>query len=78
MAARTQYQSASPKPEGWRCVGLDINANHIRGVSSGWVTGTARPIHVGKPTKVWHIDLHNEAGELSCVSRITMAVLAPR
>jgi 1,4-dihydroxy-2-naphthoyl-CoA hydrolase len=65
-------------PEGWRCVGLDINANHIRGVSAGWVTGTARPVHVGKSTQVWHIDLHNEAGELSCVSRITMAVLAPR
>jgi 1,4-dihydroxy-2-naphthoyl-CoA hydrolase len=65
-------------PEGWRCVGLDINANHIRGVSSGWVTGVARPVHVGKTTQVWHIDLHNDAGELSCVSRITMAVLAPR
>jgi 1,4-dihydroxy-2-naphthoyl-CoA hydrolase len=65
-------------PEDWRCVGLDINANHIRGVSSGWVTGAARPVHVGKTTQVWHIDLHNDAGELSCVSRITMAVLAPR
>jgi 1,4-dihydroxy-2-naphthoyl-CoA hydrolase len=65
-------------PVGWRCVGLDINANHIRGVTQGWVTGIARPLHIGKTTQVWHIDMHNDAGDLSCVSRITMAVLAPR
>jgi 1,4-dihydroxy-2-naphthoyl-CoA hydrolase len=65
-------------PTGWRCVGLDINANHIRGVESGWVTGAARPVHIGKTTQVWQIDMHNDAGELTCVSRITMAVLAPR
>jgi 1,4-dihydroxy-2-naphthoyl-CoA hydrolase len=65
-------------PAGWRCVGLDINANHIRGVTSGWVTGVARPVHIGKTTQVWQIDMHNDASELSCVSRITMAVLAPR
>ena len=65
-------------PEGHLAVGLDINANHIRGVTSGWVTGTARPVHIGRTTQVWQIDLHNDAGELSCVSRITMAVLPPR
>ena len=65
-------------PEGYMAVGLDINANHIRGVTSGWVTGTARPVHIGRTTQVWQIDLHNDAGELSCVSRITMAVLPPR
>ncbi len=65
-------------PEGYRCVGLDINANHLRGATAGWVTGITRPIHRGRSTQVWHIDLHNEAGELTCVSRITMAVLAPR
>lgn len=65
-------------PEGYRCVGLDINANHLKGSTSGWVTGTTRPIHIGRSTQVWHIDLHNDAGELTCVSRITMAVLAPR
>lgn len=65
-------------PEGYRCVGLDINANHLRGATDGWVTGITRPIHRGRSTQVWHIDLHNEAGELTCVSRITMAVLAPR
>ena len=65
-------------PEGWRAVGLDINANHLRGATSGWVTGVARPVHIGRTTQVWQIDLSNDAGELTCVSRITMAVLAPK
>ncbi|MDB5752700.1 MAG: putative esterase [Ramlibacter sp.] len=65
-------------PPGFRAVGLDINANHLRGASSGWVTGTARPVHVGRSTQVWQIDLHNDAGELTCVSRLTMAVLTPK
>ncbi len=65
-------------PEGQRCVGLDINANHLKGTTSGWVTGITRPVHRGSSTQVWHIDMHNDAGELTCVSRITMAVLAPR
>jgi 1,4-dihydroxy-2-naphthoyl-CoA hydrolase len=63
---------------GAKVVGLDINANHLKGVSSGWVIGTARAVHIGRTTQVWQIDLRNEAGELTCVSRITMAVLAPR
>eukprot|EP01041_Mallomonas_annulata_P014656 gene14656-31176_t len=49
-------------PEGYRAVGLDINANHLRSATSGWVTGTAKPVHIGRTTHVWHIDLHNEAG----------------
>jgi uncharacterized protein (TIGR00369 family) len=65
-------------PEGQRAVGLDINANHLKGVSSGWVTGTARPVHIGRTTQVWQIDMCNDAGELTCVSRITMAMLLPR
>jgi len=65
-------------PEGERCVGLDINANHIKATTSGWVTGIARPVHRGRSTQVWQIDLTNDAGELTCVSRITMAVLSPR
>jgi 1,4-dihydroxy-2-naphthoyl-CoA hydrolase len=65
-------------PEGYRAVGLDINANHIKGATSGWVTGITRPVHVGRTTQVWQIDMTNDAGELTCVSRITMAVLAPR
>jgi len=65
-------------PAGYMAVGLDINANHLRGVKSGWVTGTARPVHLGRTTQVWQIDMVNDAGEPSCVSRITMAILAPR
>lgn len=65
-------------PEGHRAVGLDINANHLRGATSGWVTGITRPVHIGRSTQVWQIDLANDAGEPTCVSRITMAVLAPR
>jgi len=65
-------------PAGHQAGGLDINANHLRGVKSGWVTGTAGPVHLGRTTQVWQIDMVNDAGEPSCVSRITMAILAPR
>jgi uncharacterized protein (TIGR00369 family) len=65
-------------PPGHRAVGLDINANHLRSVSSGWVTGTARPIHIGRTTHVWQIELVNDEGQMTCVSRLTMAILAPR
>ncbi|WP_096670012.1 MULTISPECIES: hotdog fold thioesterase [unclassified Polaromonas] len=70
--------AAFAAPEGHRTVGLDINANHLKGVTSGWVIGTTRPVHIGRSTQVWAIELTNEAGELTCVSRITMAMLAPR
>ena len=60
---------------GYRVVGLDINANHIRGATSGWVTGVTRPVHVGRSTQVWAIEMFDDAGRLTCVSRITMAVL---
>jgi len=70
--------AASSCPEGYRAVGLDINANHIRSATSGWVTGITRPVHIGRTTQVWHIDMTNDAGDLTCVSRITMAILAPR
>jgi len=63
---------------GHRAVGLDINANHLRSESSGWITGTARPIHIGRTTHVWQVELANEKGQLTCVSRITMAILPPR
>ena len=69
--------AAFAAPAGQRTVGLDINANHLKGTTSGWVTGITRPVHLGRTTQVWQIDLHNEAGELTCVSRITMAILAP-
>jgi 1,4-dihydroxy-2-naphthoyl-CoA hydrolase len=65
-------------PEGHRAVGLDINANHLRGATSGWITGITRPVHIGRTTQVWQIELNNGAGELTCVSRITMAMLAPK
>ena len=65
-------------PDGHRAVGLDINANHLKGVTEGWVTATAKPVHRGRTTQVWQIDMRNEAGEMTCVSRITMAILAPR
>lgn len=60
---------------GHRVVGLEINANHLKGTTSGWVTGIARPVHLGRSTQVWAIELRNDAGELTCVSRLTVAVL---
>ena len=65
-------------PEGHAAVGLDINANHLRAARSGWVTGTARPVHIGKTTHVWQIDMVDDNGKPTCVSRITMAILAPK
>lgn len=56
-------------------VGLEINANHVRAVREGVVTGTARALHVGRSTQVWEIRIENEAGKLVCVSRITLAVV---
>jgi len=69
--------AACAAPAGTRVVGLDINANHIRSVSEGWVVGTAKPIHIGRTTHVWQIELTNEQGQITCVSRLTMAILAP-
>ncbi len=70
--------AAFAAPAGHRAVGLDINANHLRGSTSGWVTGITRPLHIGRSTQVWQIELSNDAGELTCVARITMAVLTPK
>jgi 1,4-dihydroxy-2-naphthoyl-CoA hydrolase len=56
-------------------VGLDINANHLRAVSSGVVTGTARPLHVGRSTQVWEIRIEDERARLVCISRLTLAVV---
>jgi 1,4-dihydroxy-2-naphthoyl-CoA hydrolase len=56
------------------CVGLEINANHIRSVREGIVTATAKPIHIGKTTQVWEILLHDAAGKLTCACRHTLAV----
>jgi 1,4-dihydroxy-2-naphthoyl-CoA hydrolase len=59
----------------YACVGLDINANHIRPASNGYVYAEAKPIHIGKKTHVWSIEIKNEEGKLICVSRLTMAVV---
>ncbi|MGF1717997.1 hotdog fold thioesterase [Photobacterium chitinilyticum] len=57
------------------CVGLDINANHVRAVRSGIVRGTATPVHLGTTTQVWQIEITEERGRLVCTSRLTMAVM---
>lgn len=57
------------------CVGLEINANHMRGISAGWVYGKATPVHVGRSTQVWETKITNEAGDLICISRMTVAVI---
>lgn len=57
------------------CVGLEINANHLKSVKDGFVTGTSSPIHLGKSTQVWEIKIRNEKNQLCCISRITMAIL---
>lgn len=62
-------------PARFQIVGLEINANHVRGVREGWVIGTARPLHRGRTTQLWEIKIVDEAGKLVCVSRITLAVL---
>jgi uncharacterized protein (TIGR00369 family) len=65
-------------PEGQRAVGLDINANHLRAATKGWVTGIAKAVHVGSTTQVWQIELRNDDDQLTCVARLTMAVLRAR
>ncbi len=57
------------------CVGLEINANHIRGVREGIVTGIAKPLHIGASTHVWDIKIHDDREKLVCVSRLTVAIL---
>jgi 1,4-dihydroxy-2-naphthoyl-CoA hydrolase len=56
-------------------VGLEINANHLRSVRRGKVTGTARPVHIGRRTQVWETRIEDDAGKLVCVSRLTLAVV---
>jgi 1,4-dihydroxy-2-naphthoyl-CoA hydrolase len=61
--------------EKYNCVGLEINANHVRPVSKGFVYGTATPIHIGGKTHIWEIKIVNEQQKLVCISRLTMALL---
>ena len=60
------------------CVGQEINANHLRGVSAGTVTATARPFHLGNKSHVWHIEIRDESERLVCVARLTMAIIERR
>jgi 1,4-dihydroxy-2-naphthoyl-CoA hydrolase len=62
-------------PEKKRAVGLEINANHIRSATSGIVTGTCKPLHLGRRTQVWQTDIVNEEGKLICTSRLTVAII---
>ncbi len=62
-------------PEGCAVVGIEINANHLRGARSGIVTGTTRALHLGRSTQVWEIHIEDAAGKPVCVSRITLAVI---
>ncbi|GAA0552008.1 hotdog fold thioesterase [Chitinophaga japonensis] len=62
-------------PEKQICVGMEINANHIRGVREGYVHGIARPLHLGSTTHVWDIRITDDHHKLVCVSRLTVAVL---
>lgn len=59
----------------YRCVGQEINANHIRAIKDGFVTGTARPLHLGRRSHVWEIRIVDEQDRLVCISRITMAII---
>jgi 1,4-dihydroxy-2-naphthoyl-CoA hydrolase len=61
--------------EGQQAVGLELNCNHVRAVTQGMVTGTARPVHIGRKTQVWDIRIEEENGKLCCVSRLTLAVI---
>lgn len=60
---------------GKACVGMEINANHLRPVSSGWVTGTARPISLGRRSQVWEVRIVDGNDKLACIARCTMAVI---
>lgn len=62
-------------PETKRTVGLEINANHLRPVMGGWVTGITKPIHIGRTTQVWEIKIFNDEQKLTCISRHTVAVI---
>lgn len=62
-------------PDKYLCVGMEINANHLKGVREGYVTATCRPLHLGRSSHVWDIRIHQDDGALVCVSRLTVAVI---
>ncbi|MBV9988575.1 MAG: hotdog fold thioesterase [Chitinophagaceae bacterium] len=65
-------------PEKFICVGQEINANHLRGVKQGLVTGITRPVHIGNNSHVWEIRIYDEQERLVCISRLTVAILQRR
>ncbi len=62
-------------PQTQKAVGLEINANHLRAVTEGWVYGKVTAIHIGRRTHIWDIKISNEEGKLVCVSRLTVAIV---
>jgi len=62
----------------FQCVGLEINANHVHSATEGYVTGVARPLHLGKSTHVWDIKIYDENGRMICVGRLTVAIIEKR
>ena len=62
-------------PDKFICVGLEINANHVRSARDGYVTATCTPLHIGASTHVWDIKIHDEKEKLICISRLTVAIL---
>lgn len=62
-------------PEKNICVGLEINANHVRSAKNGFVTATCTPLHIGASTHVWDIKIHDDNAKLICISRLTVAIL---
>lgn len=62
-------------PEKYQAVGLEVNANHLRPVKSGLVTGICKPLHIGAKTHVWEIKIYNDKGKINCVSRLTVAII---
>ncbi len=77
VLAETLGSSASfmTLEDGFHSVGLEIKANHLKSITTGRVIGKARPVHLGRTTQVWDINIKNETGDLICISRLTMAVL---
>lgn len=74
LASMAGYYCLEPG-SGQQVTGIEINANHLRAVTEGQVTGTARPIHLGRSTQVWEIRIEDEQGRLTCISRMTAAVI---
>ena len=76
LGSFASYLTVDPKE--FNCVGIEINANHIRSAKDGFVYGSCHPIHLGSSTHVWDIRISNEEGKLVCISRLTVAIIKKR